>query len=730
MKLNVAALGSRVARRIVLLFIACALLPIVALAVVSYGHVTGHLREESRRRLHHASKAIGMAIYERLLLVEAEMRMLASHLKREGPSRSAPVPGSYRSEFEKRFKGLALITGDGDLKPLFGRAPGSPELTRAESEHVWDGKSVVFARKRSDRPARMFMIGAVDPQRRESGLLIGEIDADYLWGLEYLPPETELIVLGHSGHHLISSLSGAVSIPNLIESNTTRKIAKSFEWTHDGRQYLTGDWSIPLKYAFSAPNWTVVLSEPKARTLAPLVDFRRSFILVLLMSFWVVTFLSILQIRRSMIPLEQLREGTRRLARKEFDARVEVSSGDEFEDLGASFNAMASRLGSQFNTLATISEIDRTILSALDTRTIVETVLARMPDVFPCDAVGVTILDPDAALTGQTYATDGTTGSMTLIETVTITPDQVLQLKKHPEGLLLTGVKPPQYAAPLFRRGVVSVVVLPVFLKSELTALIELGQSARRTHNQEDVAQARQLSDQVAVAISAARLIEELDDLSWGTLIALSRTIDAKSSWTLGHSERAARLAVRIGRIMGLSQKQLDELQRGALLHDIGKIAIPPEILDKPGKLTEEEMTVMRSHPREGARILEPLKGFANTIPVVLQHHEWFDGSGYPDGVSGEAISLIARIYAIADVFDALVSDRPYRRGLDRQTTIDYIKERSGTQFDPDIVPVFLKMMEQDGGQPTDIPSDWHSGALTRLSGVDSAIRKSTRSRS
>jgi HD-GYP domain-containing protein (c-di-GMP phosphodiesterase class II) len=235
-----------------------------------------------------------------------------------------------------------------------------------------------------------------------------------------------------------------------------------------------------------------------------------------------------------------------------------------------------------------------------------------------------------------------------------------------------------------------------MFVAKKLSGMIVLGYLDPTKSNEEDAVQARQLADQVAVAISNARLIEELDELNWGTLYALARAIDAKSHWTAGHSERVTELALRIGQAMGLNQKQLDDLHRGGLLHDLGKIGIPPEVLDKAGKLTDEEYQLMREHVRIGARILEPIEAYAGIIPVVLHHHEYYDGSGYPDGLSGDDIDLGARIFTVADHYDALISDRPYREGLPQETVIGFIKEDSGTKFDPKVVEAFLEVMAQE----------------------------------
>ena len=142
---------------------------------------------------------------------------------------------------------------------------------------------------------------------------------------------------------------------------------------------------------------------------------------------------------------------------------------------------------------------------------------------------------------------------------------------------------------------------------------------------------------------------------------------------------------------MGLSPRDLEVIHRGGLLHDIGKIGTPNSILDKPGALEPEELRIMRDHVQIGVRILEPVPCFSAALPIVAQHHEWFDGSGYPAGLAGEQISLHARILAVADCYDAMISERPYRRGLPKPRVLEILKERSGSQFDPQIVEVFCR---------------------------------------
>ncbi len=224
----------------------------------------------------------------------------------------------------------------------------------------------------------------------------------------------------------------------------------------------------------------------------------------------------------------------------------------------------------------------------------------------------------------------------------------------------------------------------------------------------EDIVYARQLADQVAVALSNARLLEDLNELNIGTLTALARTIDAKSPWTAGHSERVTELALRVGRHLSLHDEALSRLHQGGLLHDIGKIGIPGAILDKPGKLTDEEMQVIRQHPQIGARILSPIAAYGDAIPIVRHHHEKFDGSGYPDGLVGEGIPFLARVLAVGDVYDGCRLDRPYRAGMAHQEALEIIRSGTGSHFDPAIVAAFLDIIAE---QHESIDSEASPGA-------------------
>ena len=232
-----------------------------------------------------------------------------------------------------------------------------------------------------------------------------------------------------------------------------------------------------------------------------------------------------------------------------------------------------------------------------------------------------------------------------------------------------------------------------MMIDEKLKGIITLGYQQQKFFLNNELKHARQIANQITVALSNSFLVEEMERLNVGTLEALARTVDAKSAWTAGHSERVTTLAMKIANAMNMEQQEMDTLRRAAYLHDIGKIGIPLSILDKPGRLTDDEYDTIKDHPSIGGKILEPIHAYADVVPIVHQHHEKFDGTGYPLMLAGEEICIGARILAVADVYDAVVSDRPYRNGWLKEKSIKMITDNSGTHFDPKVVDAFLAVI-------------------------------------
>ena len=203
------------------------------------------------------------------------------------------------------------------------------------------------------------------------------------------------------------------------------------------------------------------------------------------------------------------------------------------------------------------------------------------------------------------------------------------------------------------------------------------------------------LSGRAATAIENARLYEELKTMFRETLESLILALEAKDRYTAGHTKRVTEYTRIIVEAMALSAPDRETICQGAMLHDIGKIGIDPQKINKPGKLTDEEMTMFRSHPAIGRRIVAPIKFLENIIPCVYYHHERFDGTGYPDGLQGPDIPLGARIVAVADTYDAMTSTRAYRKALSHDVAAAELRRCRGSQFDPKVVDVFLTAMAE-----------------------------------
>jgi len=179
------------------------------------------------------------------------------------------------------------------------------------------------------------------------------------------------------------------------------------------------------------------------------------------------------------------------------------------------------------------------------------------------------------------------------------------------------------------------------------------------------------------------------------TIEGWSRAMDLRDEETEGHTQRVVEMTLKLAAHFGFSGGMLSQIRRGALLHDIGKLGVPDRILLKPGKLTEDEWVIMKKHPTFAFEMLAPIQYLNRALNIPYCHHEKWDGTGYPRGLSGEQIPLEARIFAVVDVWDALTSDRPYRKAWAREKVLGHIRSLSGTHFDPKVIDLFLEEIEK-----------------------------------
>ena len=243
-------------------------------------------------------------------------------------------------------------------------------------------------------------------------------------------------------------------------------------------------------------------------------------------------------------------------------------------------------------------------------------------------------------------------------------------------------------------------VVLPLEPRDKLLGIIQVANKRGNfTYRPEDLDLLKILGSQVAFVIQNADLFQNLQRAYIDTLSALTSAIDAKDSYTRGHSERVTELSIKLATEVGIAPEEIEKIKLGGLLHDIGKIGIPEGILNKPGRLNDEEFEIIKSHPDLGLHILGKVEFLEAIVPIIRHHHERYDGKGYPSGLKGEEIPLLARIVSVVDTYDAMTTDRPYRKAMTLEEALKEIERCSGSQFDPEIAAHFIRMTMRESRQ-------------------------------
>jgi putative nucleotidyltransferase with HDIG domain len=241
-------------------------------------------------------------------------------------------------------------------------------------------------------------------------------------------------------------------------------------------------------------------------------------------------------------------------------------------------------------------------------------------------------------------------------------------------------------------------ICLPLTIRGNMIGLLFISRTSREhPFTPSEVELVSVLGGQAAAAIENARLYEKLEQSYLSMIVTLSGVVEARDLYTDKHMKDISEYSVEIAKKLGLSDNDAENIRKAALLHDLGKVTVPDNILMKAGKLSAEEMDIIKKHPVYGAKMIEPVEPIKDAREIIKHHHESYNGSGYPDGLKGNDIPLGARIIAVADAFGAMTTDRPYRKALTMDKAIKELRDYSGEQFDPNIVKIFISILHEKG---------------------------------
>ncbi len=356
----------------------------------------------------------------------------------------------------------------------------------------------------------------------------------------------------------------------------------------------------------------------------------------------------------------------------------------------------AGLLQSAQKYLTTLHKVSEILARASSVEALFDSIVAAILEVSGGDRAAILMRPRDQASKDINMVTvrtkDGTaSGAVTLSRTVvndvlekgiSIYTDDALADDRYVGG------------ESIVRQRIRSVMCSPLRTTDQILGVLYVDSMMAREFSEAELELLAAVGNQAGIALHRARLMEEVERLFFETMKAIASLIDAKDGYTHKHSERVAAFGVRLARHLGFDADARAVVELSGLLHDVGKIGVPDAILNKPGKLTDEEFTQMRLHPVHGARILSQIQSekVVNILPGVRYHHERWDGKGYPDGLKGEEIPMLGRVLGVADFLDALSSDRSYRKGLSLDEALAMVKDLEGKAFDPVVVKAAVEL--------------------------------------
>jgi len=635
-KLNNEFFQSKVARRVTGLFLLSALVPLITTAFLSKTYLTNILIDQGYSNLQSEGKYYVKSLFDRLLHVETRLTNIANDL----------------SAFKNKNVILKNYRGD-EFLSLIKEKTSKITLIKNKDEKN-NNKVRIYSRTLSNGKTNIFMSLQLKQYNKNTTThLIAEINPEYVW-------DTKSKSKSHSAFNICVINEGgeifycSKAIPDTITLNNTQRTSENKKierWTSNDGDYISASKVLFLKSRFNSTNWKIITTQLEEDVLSPASTFNRLFPLVIILTLLVVLLLSMTQIQRILIPLKKLISGTRRVANREFNEKVEVKSNDEFFDLAQSFNAMSERLKRQFSAFTILSNIDKLILSDTHGEDIYFTVLKNIQDVAPCDIASITVLELDAPRRGKTYISEQNISTENNNRRILLSDDDIKTLHSPTNyNDMLQQAKGQHFLAPIKDFGAEHVCVFPVTVHEKISAIISLGFISEITLNEEDILQVRNIADRIAVALSAVARDKKLYHQShYDSLTTLPnrQLIGIRLEQEIKH-------CLRENSSMAILFLDLDHFKRvnDTLGHAIGDILLQEVAIrlkkcvretDTVARLGGDEFTIMLTGSLDSRDISEIADNIIRTLekPFTVNTHEIFIGTSigisvFPnDGISG-----------------------------------------------------------------------------------------------